>query len=69
MQGVGHDELVDNSLIGWNQGEVSSIINILVSISLGSVFLQSATSMWWESAFCEKQLRNVCQAFILFKEL
>ena len=32
------DQLLDNSQIGWHQGEVLSIINLLVSISLGSVF-------------------------------
>ena len=39
VQGTGHDQLVDNSWVGWHQGEVSSIIDFLVSTSLESVFL------------------------------
>ena len=38
VQGAGHDQLVDSSWIGWHQGEVSSIIHLLVSTSLDSVF-------------------------------
>ena len=37
-----HDQLLDKSWIGWCQGGVSSIINLLVSASLGSVSLWSA---------------------------
>ena len=33
------DQLMHSSLLGWHQGEVSSIINLLVSTSLGSMFL------------------------------
>ena len=32
---------LDSSGIGWHKGEVTSIINLLVSTSLGSVFLWS----------------------------
>ena len=39
VQGAGHEQLVDDSQIGWQQGEVSSII--LVSRSLGSVLVCS----------------------------
>ena len=50
VQGAGCDQLRDNSGIGWHQGEVSSIINLLVSTSLGSMFL-------WVSSF---PLEGVC---------
>ena len=33
VQVMGHDQLMDSSWIGWYQGEVSSIINLLVSTS------------------------------------
>ena len=39
VQRGGCDQLMDNSWIGWHQGAVSSIINFLVSNSLGSIFL------------------------------
>ena len=29
------DQLVLNSWLGWHQGEISSIVNLLVSTSLG----------------------------------
>ena len=35
VQGAGCDQLLDSSWIDWHQGEVSSIINLLVSNSLG----------------------------------
>ena len=35
VQGAGRGQLVDPSRTGWHQGEVSSIINLLVSTSLG----------------------------------
>ena len=38
VQGAGCDQLLDNSWIGWHPGEVSSIINFLVSTSLASMF-------------------------------
>ena len=41
------DQLVHNPRIRWHQGEVSSIVNLLVSTGLGSVCLQSAVSIWW----------------------
>ena len=39
VQGGGCDQLMDNSWIGCHQGEVSSIINFLVSNSFVSMFL------------------------------
>ena len=42
VQGAGCDQLVDSSWIGWHQGEVSGIISLLVSTSLGSMVLWSA---------------------------
>ena len=50
VQGAGHDQFIDNSLIGWRQGGVSSFSNLLVSTSLGSVFLWSAVFIWRGSA-------------------
>ena len=52
VQGVGRDQPVDISRIGWHQGEASSIISLLVASSLGSVFLWSAVSIWRGSASC-----------------
>ena len=34
----GCDQLMHNSQIGWHQGEISSIINLLISTSLESMF-------------------------------
>ena len=64
VQGEEHDQLMDSSWIGLHQGKVLSIINLLVSSSLGSVFLWSAVFI-----FLYKRLRNVCQVFISFREL
>ena len=44
VQGAGHDQFLDNSGIGWHQGGVSSFISLLVSSSLGSIFLWSQFS-------------------------
>ena len=44
VQGEEHDQLMDSSWIGLHQGKVLSIINLLVSSSLGSVFLCSMLS-------------------------
>ena len=44
---------MDNSWIGWHQGEISSNINLLVSTSVGFMFLWSAVFIWWRSA-CSK---------------
>ena len=46
IQGTRCDLLMDNTRIGWHQGEVASIISLLVSASLGSTFLQSAVFIW-----------------------
>ena len=42
-----NNQLVYNSLIGWHHGEVSSIINPLVSTSQGSIFLGSTVFFLW----------------------
>ena len=62
VQGAGCGQLLDDSRIGWLQGEVSCFINLLVSTRQGSMFLCSAVFIWWVY-FLSKQLRNVCQAF------
>ena len=59
VQGAGCDQLMDNSQIDWHQGEVSSIINLLVSTSLGSMFLWSAIFIWRGSASCKTNL-GIC---------
>ena len=46
VQGAGSDQLMDSSWIGWHQGEVSGIVSLLVSTSLGSMFLWSAVFIW-----------------------
>ena len=46
VQGAGRDQLVDTSWIGWHQGDISGIISLLVSTSLGSMFLRSAVFIW-----------------------
>ena len=63
FQGAGDDQLMYSSWIGWHQGEVSHIINLLVSTSLGSMFLGSA-SYGEGSASSKNNFRNVYQAFI-----
>ena len=47
---------MDSSSIGWHQGEVLSIISLLISASLGSVFLWSAVFIRWESTSYENNL-------------
>ena len=47
---------VDSSWINWHQSEVSSIINLLVSTSLGSLFLWSAVFIWRGSSSCKNPL-------------
>ena len=42
-----YDQLMHSSWIGWHQGEVSSIINLLVSIRIGPMCLWSALFIWW----------------------
>ena len=44
------DQLWHSSWIGWHQGEVSSIINLLVSTSLGFLFFWSGVFIWLGSA-------------------
>ena len=63
------DELVHNYQIGRHQGEVSSIINLLVSPSLGSMCLWSAVFIWWSSASCKNNLGMFVRLlFTSFKE-
>ena len=50
------DELMDSSLIGWHQGEVSYVISLL--------FFSQQFSSGEGSVSYNKHLRNVCQAFI-----
>ena len=47
-----------NSQIDCHRGEVLSlsIINILISASLGSTCLHSAAYIWWGSASCKNNL-------------
>ena len=52
----GCDQLMHNSQIGWHQGKVSSISNLLVSTSLVSMFLWSVISIWWVGASCKNNL-------------
>lgn len=52
-----HDQLVHSCQIGWHQGEVSSIINLLVSNRVESVCLWSAVFIWLVSASCTDNLR------------
>ena len=52
---------LDSSWMGWSQGEVSSIINLLVSTSLGSVFLWSAGS-----SFCKNNLGICVRHFLIY---
>ena len=70
VQGRGHDQLVDNSWIGWHQGEAWSVINLLVSTNLGSMFLWSAAFIWRWSASC-KNNSGLCvrPLSISFREL
>ena len=61
----GEDQLVHSSRIGWHQDDVSSIINLLVSISLASLFLRSAVFIWWGSASCKNNLGMCIQPLYL----
>ena len=70
VQRVGHDQLLDSSQIGWHQGEVSSIINLLASNSLGSMFLWSAVFIGWRSASRNNSLGMCVRPLsISFREL
>ena len=65
-----HDQLVHNSQIGWHQGEVSSIINPLVSTSLGSTLLWSEVFIWWGSASYKNNLGMCVRPLsVSFREL
>jgi len=46
VQKAGCNQLMDISWIGWHQGEVLSMINLLLSTSLGCMFLWSAVFIW-----------------------
>ena len=70
VQGAGRDQLVDSSGIGWHQGEVSSIINQPSGFNQSRVCVLVVSSFPLAGVcFLYKQLRNVCQAFIPFREL
>ena len=43
VQGAEHDQLVDNSWIGWHHGEVLNIINLLVATNLGQSALVASS--------------------------
>ena len=51
-----HDQLMHSCQIGWHQGEVSSIINLIVSNSIESIWLWSAVFIWLVSASCKNNL-------------
>ena len=46
VQGAGYDPRVDSPWIGWPPGEVSNIVSLLVSTSLGSMLLWSVVFIW-----------------------
>ena len=56
VQGAGRGQLMGSSWIGCHQGDVSSIISLLLSTSLGSMFLWSAFSSGGRSASCKSSL-------------
>ena len=66
VQGAGCDQLMDNSWIGWHQGEVSSIIDFLVSTSLASMVSWSAVFIWKESISCKNNL-GMCIGPTIYK--
>ena len=70
VQGAGRDQLMDSAWIDWHQSEVSSIIYLLVSTSLGSMFLWSAVSIYRGSASYKNNL-GMCvrPLFLSFREL
>ena len=47
------NQLVLNSRISWRQGEISSIVSLLVLTELGSTWFWSAVFIWWGSGFCK----------------
>ena len=59
------DQLVHNPQIGWHQGEVSSIISLLVSTSQGSMFLWSSLFIWKGSASCKNSLRICVRPLVI----
>ena len=73
VQGAGHDQLVDSSWTGWHQGDISSIINLLVSASLGSVLAVSSFHLvggGGVSASCKNNLGMCIRPLsISFREL
>ena len=51
-------------ILNWLASRLNfSIINLLVSTSVGSTCLQSAVFIRWGSVSCKKNLGNVCQVF------
>lgn len=65
-----HNQLTQNSLIGWPQSKVSKIIDLLISTSQWSTFLQLWIFIWWGSASCKNNLGMwVSPLSISFKKL
>ena len=69
IQGAGCDQLVDSSWIGWHQGEVSSIINLRVATSLGSMCLWSAVFLQKGSASCKNNLGMCVRPYLYLSTL
>ena len=64
------DQLMHGSRIGWHQGEVSSIINLLVSNTVECMRLRSAIFIWLGSASYKNNL-GMCVGplSVYFREL
>ena len=57
-----------SSWIGWHQGEVLSISNLLVSTGLGSTCLRSQVSTWWGFNSYKNNLSMVIALSVFFLE-
>ena len=71
FQGAGDDQLMYSSWIGWHQGEVSRIINLPVSTSLGSMFLGVSSFHMERGLFPLKTTLEMCirPLSVSFREL
>ena len=63
VQEAGCNQLMDSSWIGWHQVEVVSMINLLLSTSLGSMFLWSAVFIWRGSLLPVEAVRLLSVSF------
>lgn len=64
-----YDKLMHSSPIGWHQGEVSDINNLVLT-SLMSMCLWSAVSIWWESVPVKTTSKCVSSVLsVSFREL